>query len=210
MLDEKGFNAWSETYDRDTSVSDKDNTYPFAGYNNLLQAAYDTVCAENPKSILDIGIGTGFLSKRLYDKNMSVTGIDFSEEMLLKCKEVMPNATLIQHDFTVGMPTELKSIRFDAILSTYALHHIPDNKKADFFAQLYNYLSEEGIVILGDIAFPSSHELEACRMKFSDRWDDSEAYMVAEELMPQLSAKYTCVFHQISFCAGILVLRKSK
>ena len=32
MLDNKGFDLWANGYDESVSVSDEDNTYPFAGY----------------------------------------------------------------------------------------------------------------------------------------------------------------------------------
>ena len=36
MLDNKGFDLWADRYDESVSVSDEDNTYPFAGYKKIL------------------------------------------------------------------------------------------------------------------------------------------------------------------------------
>ena len=40
MLDNKGFDVWAEEYDTSVKLSNKDNTYPFAGYNKIIYKIY--------------------------------------------------------------------------------------------------------------------------------------------------------------------------
>ena len=59
MLDNKGFDLWADGYDKAVGLSDEGNTYPFAGYKNVLGTIYKTIM-EKPKAVvLDIGFGTG-------------------------------------------------------------------------------------------------------------------------------------------------------
>jgi len=50
MLDSKGFDLWADGYDRAVGVSDEENTYPFAGYREVLGGIY-----HNRQSTTSIG-----------------------------------------------------------------------------------------------------------------------------------------------------------
>lgn len=126
MLDNKGFDLWADGYDKSVQLSEENNEYSFAGYKDVLNYVYNIV-KEKTGSLLDIGFGTGVLTKRLYDEGYIITGIDFSQGMIEIAKEKMPNANLICYDFTRGLPDELKKESFDWIISTYAIHHLNDD-----------------------------------------------------------------------------------
>ena len=88
-------------------------------------------------------------------------------------------------------------------MATYSLHHVNDEQKTVLLRTLRERLNAGGRILIGDIAFETREELERCRRKTGEEWDDEEIYCVAEELkvpFPELS------FTQISFCAGILSL----
>ena len=40
MLDNKGFDLWADGYDKTVGVSDEENTYPFAGYKDVLGTGF--------------------------------------------------------------------------------------------------------------------------------------------------------------------------
>ena len=67
MLDNKGFDLWADGYDKTVGVSDEENTYPFAGYKNVLGAIYKTIMEKPNAVVLDIGFGTGTLTAKLYE-----------------------------------------------------------------------------------------------------------------------------------------------
>ena len=204
MLDEKGFDLWAEAYDESVAASDREGTYPFAGYRELLGTIYRRVREKNGKRVLDIGFGTGTLTRRLYDDGIAVTGIDFSAEMIRIARERMPHARLIQADFSRGLPDALAHEAFDAIVSTYALHHLDDGQKAALIRELRGHLAPGGQILLGDVAFATAEERERCRAESGERWDDQELYGAAEELeqlVPGLD------FQKISPCAGIFIIR---
>jgi len=62
MLNSKGFDLWADNYDKSVNLSEEENTYPFAGYKNVLGEIYQTIRNGKGRTILDIGFGTGILS----------------------------------------------------------------------------------------------------------------------------------------------------
>ena len=207
VLDKKGFDLWADDYDKSVNLSESENEYPFAGYKDVLNTIYNVVHKKEKARILDIGFGTGVLTKKLYDDGYEIYGIDFSERMIEIAKEKMPLAKLFQYDFSKGLPEEIKNLKFDYIISTYAIHHLDDEEKVEFFSTLAQYLSDEGEIIIGDVAFETRELLEMCKSKSGDNWDDEEIYMVFDELRKFFS-KQNITFIQISYCAGIVKLRK--
>ena len=43
MLDNKGFDLWADGYDESVGVSYEENTYPFAGYKEILGNIYKAI-----------------------------------------------------------------------------------------------------------------------------------------------------------------------
>ena len=115
----------------------------------------------------------------------------------------MPAARLVQADFSEGLPEELDRERFDAIVCTYAIHHLTDEQKLRLLTSLQNRLHPGGMIFIGDVSFPTRRELLRCREESGEAWDDEELYLVAEELLPRLPG---ATFEPVSHCAGILIL----
>lgn len=201
MLSNKGFDTWANEYDKSVSISDNENTYPFAGYKDVQENIFQTIMKTPKATVLDIGFGTGTLTTRLYEQGCTIYGQDFSAEMIKLASEKMPLAHLYQGDFTQGLAESLKCQKYDYIVATYSLHHLTDEQKIIFIQQLLDLLNENGKIIIGDVAFKSRDELDICREKEGNKWDSDEIYFVADELkkvFPKLS------FVSCSYCSGIL------
>ena len=54
MLDNKGFDLWADGYDKSVGLSDEENTYPFAGYKDVLGTIYKTIMEKKNAVVLDI------------------------------------------------------------------------------------------------------------------------------------------------------------
>jgi len=208
MLNNHGFDLWADSYDEAVVNADGSNQYPFAGYNNLMNAIYGTMMNGAPAKVLDIGFGTAMLTSKLYDAGNEITGIDFSAEMMNIARSKMPDANLLQWDFTHGIPAALRNQTFDFIVSTYALHHLTDEAKAGFLSSLLDLLAPEGVILIGDVCFGTREELLACKQDCGEHWDDDEIYFVVSELRERLSAVCELTFHAYSFCAGVIEIRK--
>lgn len=203
MLDNKGFDLWADSYDKSIAES---KGYPFEGYYDLLEKVHDKVEISEDTKILDIGIGTGALTRLLYKKGAHIYGVDFSEKMLQLAKKNMPGGTFCRFDFKNGLPEELKGIKFDYIVSSYALHHITDKEKIAFIIQLEKALKKHGKIIIGDVAFETEEKLEKVKKETeTGAWDNDEYYMVSDKMIPELEKSgLTAEFERISMCAGIL------
>ena len=203
MLNSKGFDLWADGYDKTVGISDEENTYPFAGYKEVLGLIFKAIMETTNAVVLDIGFGTGTLTKKLYEQGCSIFGQDFSARMIALASEKMPDAHLYQGDFSKGLVEQLQNRHYDYIVATYSLHHLTDAQKSVFLTELRDHLKENGKIMIGDVAFETRKDLERCRLAAGDAWDDEEIYFVAEELrkdLPGLS------FMQVSDCAGILIL----
>lgn len=205
MLNSNGFDVWADGYDESVRLADESDAYPFAGYATILKEIYGRVCASGAKAVLDIGFGTGTLAGQLYQQGCDVFGQDFSSRMIQLAQEKMPRAQLYQGDFSLGLVQELKQQRYDAIIATYALHHLTDEQKVAFLQELLPLLQDNGCIYVGDVAFATRAQLEQCKAQAGDDWDASEIYFVYDELkqaFPQLR------FEPVSHCAGLLTLKK--
>ena len=72
----------------------------------------------------------------------------------------MPDANLMEWDLAEGLPTELLRHKYDAIISTYALHHFSNEMKVHYITALLQQLTPAGKIFIGDIAFESRKQLE--------------------------------------------------
>lgn len=152
------FDQWAPSYDEDVQDSDENQQYPFAGYENVLNEIEHRIVTMKAKKILDIGIGSGTLAKRLADQGIEVVGVDGSKEMLALAREKLPDGVLYEYNIEEGLPEEVLDDNYDVIVSTYTLHHLNDAKKVKFIELLFGLLTAGGKILIGDIAF-SSREL---------------------------------------------------
>lgn len=205
MLDNKGFDLWADGYDKTVGVSDEENTYPFAGYKDVLGTIFKTIMKKPNAVVLDIGFGTGTLTTKLYENGCTIYGQDFSARMIELASDKMPHARLYQGDFTQGLVEPLLKQSYDFIVATYSLHHLADEQKVSFLHVLCDHLNPGGQALIGDVAFENRSRLEQCRKDVGGEWDEDEIYFVVDELKKDFP---TLAFTGISYCAGILSLNK--
>ena len=204
MLDSRGFDLWADGYDASVGLAEEENSYPFAGYKDVLDGIYKEVMKKENAKVLDIGFGTGTLTTKLYENGCEVYGQDFSQRMIELAKDKMPNANLYQGDFSKGLVPELSDCKFDYIIGTYSLHHLTDDQKVTFFNELLPHLNEGGALLIGDVAFSTRVELEKCETEAGDEWDEDEIYFVIDEIkevFPQVE------FERKSYCSGIITIK---
>ncbi len=205
MLDHKGFDLWADGYDLAVGLSDEDNTYPFAGYKEILGRIFRIITEKPNAVVLDIGFGTGTLTAKLYESGCVIYGQDFSPKMIELASAKMPNAHLYQGDFSKGLSERLRYQHYDYIIATYSLHHLTDGQKTAFLRELMEHLNAGGKILIGDVAFETRAELNKCRQAVGDEWDNEEVYFVIDELRRVFPG---LCFEKVSYCAGILTLSR--
>ena len=208
LLDSKGFDLWANDYDVAVDLSDDDGTYPFAGYKAILAQIYAEIMSEAPCKVLDVGVGTGVLTSKLYEAGNQITGVDFSVEMLKISRNKMPDARLIEHDFTVGLPAELAGERFDFIVLTYSIHHLTYDEQINFLLICLDHLAEGGNILIGDVAFETRAMMVECAVASGEDWDDEEFYIIHDELVKNLGARCRVDYQQMTHCSGIVRVSK--
>ena len=205
MLDQHGFDLWADGYDESVGVSDEENTYPFAGYKEILGSIYRTIIEKLNPAVLDIGFGTGTLTVKLYENGCEIFGQEFSSRMIELASAKMPDAHLYHGDFSQGLAEPLTWHSYDFIVATYSIHHLRDDQKIVFLRELLEHLKDDGKIIIGDVAFGTREELNQCKEESKDEWDDDEFYCVADELKAEFP---NLIFRKMTFCSGILILSR--
>lgn len=97
-------------------------------------------------TILDIGCGSGVpVDKYLIDKGFKVLGIDISEKQIELAKKNVPRAV-----YEVKDMADLKSgdYQVDAIVSFYAIFHIPREQHLDLFQKISSFLIKNGLILV--------------------------------------------------------------
>ncbi len=204
MLTNQGFNLWADNYDQTVQISEENDSYPFAGYKEILNTIFNEVMQKEQSQVLDIGFGTGVLSSKLYAHGHEIDGIDFSSKMISIAQSKMPAANLFEWDISTGLPSHILKNTYDAIISTYTLHHLPDDEKIAFISGLIPLLKKGGKLLIGDIAFKNRELLDRCHEQNKESWDNDEFYFVQDEIITSL--KHPCEFYPISHCGGIFII----
>jgi len=98
--------------------------------------------------ILDLGTGDGRLLALLKcDRpEMQAIAVDFSETMLAAVGDRFgadPTVDIVAHDFRDPLPSDWGE--FDAIVSSFAIHHVADGRKRSLYGEIFERLRPGGI-----------------------------------------------------------------
>jgi putative AdoMet-dependent methyltransferase len=203
------FDRIADDYDQQVQEADQRNLFPFAGYDEVLTTIARYILSnklESTLKILDLGIGTASLYRKLPPERIRLFGSDISEKMLERARLLVPSARLEVHDFTGGIPGPFMKEKFDFIVSTYAFHHLDLAHLIKMIDHLLQHLEPMGKILIGDVLFQNKSEREDCRESCLDLWDDNEHYHLFSELIEFLDGRLAISFLKISFCAGIIVI----
>ena len=94
--------------------------------------------------VLDVGCGAGIPVARHLAGTFSLTGIDISSNMVALAKKNVPTAEFVIADV---METEFPVGSFDAIVSFYAIFHIPRQKHLNLFRRFVQWLRPGGLLL---------------------------------------------------------------
>jgi 2-polyprenyl-3-methyl-5-hydroxy-6-metoxy-1,4-benzoquinol methylase len=84
--------------------------------------------------ILDLGSGVGIpIDKYLVEQGFQLTGIDISIKHIQKAQKSVPGANFLHQDFT---KINFQPNSFDAIISFYAIFHIPRTEHDSLFFEI--------------------------------------------------------------------------
>jgi SAM-dependent methyltransferase len=118
-----------------------------------------------PGRLLDLGCGDGRLTEVLlaaYPGTEAVC-IDFSETMLTAATARLGgSAVVVRHDLSRPLPAHGPTAgTFDAVVSSFALHHLDDSRKRSLFGEVADRLSPGGVLANLDIVASPTPALHA-------------------------------------------------
>ncbi|MED4227240.1 class I SAM-dependent methyltransferase [Neobacillus cucumis] len=102
------------------------------------ESLFQLLAPQKKEKILDLGCGTGDLTKQLSDLGTEMTGVDQSEQMIKQAINKYPQIRFIVHD---ARELEFHE-EFDAVFSNAALHWIKQPKQA--LDSIYHSLKKGG------------------------------------------------------------------
>ncbi|HEY5586918.1 MAG TPA: methyltransferase domain-containing protein [Ruminiclostridium sp.] len=147
------FDSWADAYDE--TVYDKNGEYHevFENYQGILEQTVTEIAKAPGATVLDLGSGTGNLSHIASLANYKVIGIDPNKKMRDISKGKFPNIDFVDGGF-LNIPQDNNSI--EAIISSYAFHHLSDEDKKLAALLFSTKLKTNGKVIITDTMYSSA------------------------------------------------------
>jgi ubiquinone/menaquinone biosynthesis C-methylase UbiE len=124
--------------------------------------------AERPiDRFLDLGCGDGTVARTVLNRFPSAEAVllDFSEPMLAAARSHLLDASchMLQVDFgdSMWVSSVADWAPFDAVVSGYAIHHQPDNRKRSLYAEIYELLAPGGVFVNVEHVAPATPRISA-------------------------------------------------
>lgn len=116
--------------------------------------------------ILDLGCGNGYLANHLLSRGFNVYGTDASAQGIAIASKTNPDRFFVQDLSTGELPTELKGLKFDTIISTEVIEHLYDPQA--FIAFCKACLTANGQII---VSTPYHGYLKNLVLALFNKWD---------------------------------------
>lgn len=125
-----------------------------------------------PLRVLDIGCGDAHqITEQLKELNVSsYTGFDLSEQAIAIAATKLKSAQL-KAAFEMGKMEELIKAdkqTYNVIYSSFAIHHLTDEKKQELIHDCYSRLEQKGLFILIDIKREPAQSIDEYRSNYSN------------------------------------------
>ncbi|MCL2385441.1 MAG: class I SAM-dependent methyltransferase [Alphaproteobacteria bacterium] len=174
------FDAW-HTYEKVVAANYMFHREIGAGIRRLLQSRFEG----RPFSFFDLGCGDAATLAPILDDLalQSYKGVDLSETALSLAEKNLAFLScpveLVHGDILSKLTEDTTS--YDVIYCSFALHHLPTDKKAEFFNQIGPHLSAAGLFVLVDTVREENESLQAYYRHYCDWLHKGWGSLNAEE-----------------------------
>ncbi|MFD1466745.1 class I SAM-dependent methyltransferase [Hymenobacter caeli] len=141
-----------EQFDAVSARYDQQRPYLIPCYDDFYAVA-NPLLRRRPRArtVLDVGAGTGLFSSFLYQQrpDLEFTLVDLAPEMLAVARQRfagLPGFAFRELDFAAeNLPGT-----YDLVISSLAIHHLPDAAKASLYQRIYGALNPGGLFVNAD------------------------------------------------------------
>jgi tRNA (cmo5U34)-methyltransferase len=160
-------------------------------YREMLDTLVSMLPFQKDKSIsvADLGAGSGTIGYLIKSRfpNARIKCIDLSPSMLETAREKLSGFLDIDYEQADLSKYEFKD-KFDAIVSSLALHHLdPNMNKAEFYKKAYKALNSGGIFVNADIILGSD---DATQKFYLSKWKEFLLKHLSEEKTEENHQRY--------------------
>jgi SAM-dependent methyltransferase len=139
----RGYDAISEAYRSDDGQPNPTGAEDMARYRGWIDELAELI--SSPSRILDLGCGSGLPgTKLLVEKGFEVVGLDFSEVQIERARRLVPGANLVRADMAEW---DAEPASFDAVVSFYALIHVPLEDQRALLPRIRRWLRPGGYLM---------------------------------------------------------------
>lgn len=186
-------NGWIWTdpagYDRWTAA---ESCLYYERYNDLLDLVVVRCQVRKGDRVLDIGTGTGELARRFaQNRGCRVVGLDPTADMIeaARRKEAAEDWGDVRFDVVEAPFLEIPygDGSFDAVASTQAFHHLPEEQKPAAVREMARVLRRGGRLAIGDVIFYGPADMEAALVRWPEELE-AEHFAYLETLQPMFRA----------------------
>ncbi|HYZ71496.1 MAG TPA: class I SAM-dependent methyltransferase [Chthoniobacterales bacterium] len=151
------------------------------GYRDVLRWVVQQAQITPTSRVLELGSGTGNLSELIASCGELVS-VDVSENMETIAEPKMrhlANRRFMKADILEVFSQGLGE--FDAVISTYAVHHLTDPEKQQLFALVFDHLLASGTAVFGDLMLQNDSEKREKIHQYLAKGDRATAQAISEE-----------------------------
>lgn len=136
--------------------------------NRLYDKAVSFLSINSNTTILELGCGTGFLTKKLIAKQAAVTSIDQSSGMLARAKARVQKGKFIQSDILKYKNTE----KYDYVVLFFVLHELNADNRKTILKSGKESLNKNGKIIICDFSIPEEGIMKTLFPKLVGIWEN--------------------------------------
>ncbi len=151
--------AWQQAELVDTFLSERKLLLPMLDVQEALIKSLLERSGRPLRRFIDIGAGDGAMTRLLRSVEPSAEAVlvDYSEPMLARAEQQLREAgagawRTVRGDLRdPAWPEALPAGRFDVAVSSYAIHHLPAQRKRALFAEIYEMLEPGAMFVNMDV-----------------------------------------------------------
>jgi ubiquinone/menaquinone biosynthesis C-methylase UbiE len=143
-------------------LDERRGSFPYAADHLEMMLRVVRHFRPNPTRIIDLGCGDGIVARALLSAypNANAVLVDHSEPMLERAREAMApfagRCEIVLGDMLEPLTDYAGSDPADLIVSAYAIHHLPHERKRTLYGEIYDVLTPGGVFVnIEHVASPS-------------------------------------------------------